>query len=318
MVGEKTLVPQIEETKIFDFGRANIVVGFLCDICMDDLKILQTYYKIADKNFGMLRYQNQMRIRHNDKYQSILEQEIARLENRWVLPLLRVNNIFESATMYTDVPPKDIKPQSEKGGLEITDTKKTDIQSRSKWMDEPAVITLKALGVRPYKEAMTRLRRLRDRRNQYKYLELYFLNIAREAFNVQENLKLVQTIIEVVINTRNEFGEDSIQGNPIGKIIEDIVSSLTLKDAIEKLKKLNLKDILSKQGGAAGQKSTTSPADSATNTAGAREKLVPKTDKSTGLNKIVGGDMPTMAINPPMINPRGVNLRQNQRSPKSV
>lgn len=289
MPGSIPFVPQSVESKVLDFDRSEIAVGFMLDICLDDLKTLQEHFSVSLRNSVFLRTQNTMRVRQNDKYLKGLEEEIAMLESRWVLPLAKVNNIFESAVEFTDVPPKEVQPVDGNSGIEVTDVEKTDVQAKRRWLDEPAIVQLKSLGVKPYREALKQLRQLRHRRSQYKYLEVYFINLGRDVINLQSNLRLVLAMIDVVIKARQKFGDDKLASNPIGRIVREIISDNTLDDAVRDLGKLDLDKILgdSTQGGPAGNPTATPNTPTSD-----RNSATPTADVSSGKKPLTAGDVP--------------------------
>lgn len=316
MVGSNSLFPQIEEEKVLNFERSETAVGFFLDICLEDLKTLIKYYEIAMKNANFMRMQNTMRIRQNDKYLDALEQEIARLESRWVVPLAKATNIFQSATRFTDVPPQDVKPDDEDSGTEITDSEKTDTQDKRLWITEPAVVQLKAVGVKPYKEINKKLRQLRHRRSQYKYLELYFVNLGRQAINLIANLRLILAVTNVVKKFREKLNDDKLANNPLGQIVREIITSNDLDTSVEKLEQLDIDSILEDKGkgGAAGREN--SKASSAqTNASGARNDVQTKTNQSTGVRPTTG-EVPERSGNGATAGPKGINPRQSTKGPQ--
>lgn len=315
MAGLVPLSPQIEESKVLDFDRSETFVGFLLDICESDIDFLKKYYDVALKKSLHIRQSNTMRVRQNDKYLNFLEEDIARLENRWVLPLTKASNIFDSAIQFVDVPPKDVKPGAPDSGVEITQVKKTDIQIKKRWIDEPAIALLKGVGVRPYKEAMQRLRDLRHRRSQYKYLEVYFLHIGRQVLNLQSNLRLIIAVIDVVKKVRNRA---DLAGNPIGQIVKEVISSNSLDGAVDKLHNLNIDQMFGKggKGGPAGNPdaASTSPM---TRTTGQKDTTQPGTNNSDAMKRQTSGDVPGKTINPQSVGPTGVS-NDTQRSPRNT
>jgi len=318
MPGALPLVPQLEEQQVLAFERSEIAVGFFLDICIDDLKTLKAYYERALKNSVFIRMQNTMRVRQNDKYRIALEEEIARLESRWVLPLTKAFNIFESATQFTDVPPQDVETEDPGEGVEITDSADTDIQSKQKWINEPAVFQLKSVGVKPYREAMKKLRQLRHKRTQYRYLELYLLNLGRQVINLQSNLQLIIAVIKVVEKTRELFGDDNLANNPLGRIVKEVISSVDMVEAVEKLENLDLEVLLGPKGdgGPAGNETSQQPSANSV-TGGAEASKQTDQRKDSGIKSTRDGETPPRTENPPTINPTGVN-QKGQKAPRNL
>lgn len=318
MVGAVELVPQLHEQRVLDFNRAEIAVAFFLDLCSEDLDTLEEYYKRGLKNASFIRMQNTMRVRQNDKYRDSLEEEIARLENRWAAPLAKVTNVFESATRFTSVPPGDVKGATPESGVELKAVEDTDIQDKRRWIEEDAVVQLKALGVKPYREAMKRLRQLRHRRSQYRYLELYLFNLGRQVINLQSNLRLVLAVIDVIKRSRKILGEDFVN-NPIGSIVKEIIAGNDLDDSVTKLKDLQLDKILGDKGtgGAAGTDGQEKPGDTASQQGKARNSQDTVQDPSSGIGRSRGGSVPSAPPAPPTAGPTGVNPRQSAtgRSP---
>lgn len=311
------IVPQLEEQNVLDFERSEVAVSFFLDICSADVDTLKQYYQIALKNVVFLRTQNNMKVRYNDRYLNLLEQEIARLENRWVIPFSKATNIFQSATKFTDVPPKDVSVKGSQNeaanDLEVTPVKKTGIQIKTRWIDEPAVTQLKAIGVKPYKEVMKRLRILRHKRSQYKYLELYFVSLGRQILNLQMNLRLVLALIDFLTKVRQKYGDAKLANNPVGEIVKAIIANNDLETAIQKLGQLQIDQMLGAKGGGgpAGNEKAQSTS-STTAATGQQNTTQTVSDNATGVNPVTGGDIPAQPLNPASVGPTGINPNQGQ------
>lgn len=318
MAGSAPIAPQVEETNVLDFQRSRTVVQFFLDLCDSDLDTLIKYYNLALRNAVLFRMQNTMRVRQNDKYLTSLEMDIGRLENRWVLPLTKATNVFESAVKFSDTPPREIKP-SDNTGVEVVASNQSDVQSKTRWLDEPAITMLKAIGVKPYRNVMRRLQDLRQRRTQYKYLELYFLNLGRSVINLQANLRLVVAVIQLVKKVRNQIGANGQTSSSVdlGQVIDEIVSSNTLEDALNKIKNLNPTSLLGPSSGPAGNP-TAQPNSAAGDIANARQSNAAAVSAGSGIKAAQSGQIPTATPNPGSVGPTGINSNTNQRSARNL